>query len=179
MRPSPLWSSRRSGCVPSDRLQQRVPLAPFTTLGIGGPARWFARAGSIDEVSTSQGWAESQRMPLLVLGGGSNLVVADEGVDGLVLQVAITGVMVTRRGDDTIVSAGAGESWDALVALTVGHGLAGLECLSGIPGTVGGTPIQNVGAYGQEVAATIESVTAFDRSTRSTVVLAAKDCGFA
>ena len=90
--------------------------------------------------------------PLFVLGGGSNLVIADEGFDGLVLQVALRGVRAAVESEDTIVSAGAGELWDPLVDFTVSRGLAGIECLSGIPGTVGGTPIQNVGAYGQEVA---------------------------
>jgi len=156
-----------------------VPLAPLTTLGIGGPARWMTRAASMDDVAAAHEWAEERSLPLLVLGGGSNLVVADEGFDGLVLQVAVCGVRTTQRADDVTLSVGAGESWDAIVVLAVERGLAGVECLSGIPGTVGGTPIQNVGAYGQEVASVIESVTAFDRDERRCVVLSAAECEFA
>ena len=156
-----------------------VPLAPLTTLGVGGAARWFARAASAADVAAAQAWADARRLPLFVLGGGSNLVVADEGFDGLVLQVALSGVSTTQRDGDSLVRAGAGEPWDAVVAIAVARGLAGIECLSGIPGTVGGTPIQNVGAYGQEVATVIEFVTAFDRRERETIVLAASECGFA
>jgi len=156
-----------------------VPLAPLTTLGVGGAARWFARASSAADVAAAQAWADARRLPLFVLGGGSNLVVADEGFDGLVLQVALSGVSTTQRDGDSLVRAGAGEPWDAVVAISVERRLAGIECLSGIPGTVGGTPIQNVGAYGQEVATVIECVTAFDRRERETIVLAASECGFA
>jgi UDP-N-acetylmuramate dehydrogenase len=155
-----------------------VPLAPLTTLGIGGPARWITRAVSADDVAAAHEWAEERSLPLFVLGGGSNLVVADEGFDGLVLEVAVSGVTTAQRAEDVILSAGAGESWDALVAFAVERGLAGVECLSGIPGTVGGTPIQNVGAYGQEVSSVIESVTAFDRDEQRSVVLSAAECEF-
>ena len=102
-------------------------------------------------------------MPFFVLGGGSNLVVADEGFDGLVVHVDVRGSAHARDGEDALVTVGSGEPWDATVADCVARGLAGLECLSGIPGTVGGTPIQNVGAYGQEVAHRIERLTAYDR----------------
>jgi UDP-N-acetylmuramate dehydrogenase len=114
-----------------------------------------------------------------VLGGGSNLVISDEGFNGLVVQIAISGVKTHGEGEDVIVSAGAGESWDSLVESAVTLDLAGIECLSGIPGTVGGTPIQNVGAYGQEVATVIEWVAAFDRVKRAAVRLSRGDCGFA
>jgi UDP-N-acetylmuramate dehydrogenase len=134
---------------------------------------------SVSDVIAAHGWAAPRGAPLFVLGGGSNLVIADEGFDGLVLQVALRGVKAVVEGEDTIISAGAGEPWDPVVDFTVSRGLAGLECLSGIPGTVGGTPIQNVGAYGQEVASSIESVTAFDRREQRTVVLSASECGFA
>jgi UDP-N-acetylmuramate dehydrogenase len=156
-----------------------VPLAPLTTIGVGGQARWFARARSAADVAAAHEWADARGVPLFVLGGGSNLVVADEGFDGLVLQIALNGVHASTQGEDTIVRAGAGEPWDALVAFTVERGLAGVECLSGIPGTVGGTPIQNVGAYGQEVATVIDSVSAFDRKERRTVALTGPECGFA
>jgi UDP-N-acetylmuramate dehydrogenase len=168
----------RSG-EPSIRPQAGVPLAPFTTLGIGGPARWFVRATTIEEVAASHTWARGERLPLFVLGGGSNLVVADTGFNGLVVQVAIRGIDVTRHGWETILRAGAGEPWDDLVAAVVAQGLAGLECLSGIPGTVAGTPVQNVGAYGQEVAETIRELTVFDRHTARLTTLTGAECGFA
>ena len=159
-----------------ERLQEQVALAPFTTLGIGGPARWFVRATHVEHLLTA---SRSEGQPLFVLGGGSNLVVSDEGFNGLVLQIAIRGVNTTRDGEDVIVTAGAGESWDSLVESAVKQDLAGIECLSGIPGTVGGTPIQNVGAYGQEVATVIEWVAAYDRVKGAAVRLSREDCGFA
>ena len=158
-----------------ERVQERVPLAPFTTLGVGGPARWFARATHVDHLPA----ALEAEGALFVLGGGSNVVISDEGFGGLVLQIAIGGVSTTARAEDMMLTAGAGESWDALVAFAVKQNLAGIECLSGIPGTVGGTPIQNVGAYGQEVATVIEWVAAFDRVKRAAVRLSRDDCGFA
>jgi UDP-N-acetylmuramate dehydrogenase len=156
-----------------------VPLAPLCTLGIGGPARWLVRATSRDEVAAAYAWAADRGVPLFVLGGGSNVVIADEGVDGLVLHIALTGVEVSTAGADTLMTAGAGEAWDAVVAGAVTRGLAGVECLSGIPGTVGGTPIQNVGAYGQEVGHVIESLTAFDLHEQGMVRLDASECAFA
>jgi len=165
--------------VPFDRPEADVPLAPLSTLGVGGAARWFARATSVSDVIAAHGWAAARGAALFVLGGGSNLVIADKGFDGVVLQVALRGVKAAVEGEDTIVTAGAGELWDPLVDFTVSRELAGIECLSGIPGTVGGTPIQNVGAYGQEVASSIESVTAFDRREQRTVTLSASECGFA
>jgi UDP-N-acetylmuramate dehydrogenase len=164
------------GSDPMFRPQEHVPLAPMTTLGVGGAARWFAQAKRSEDVAAASAWRSA---PMFVLGGGSNLVVADEGFDGLVLQIAIDGMKVSIDGPDTIISAGAGESWDQLVEFAVTRQLAGIECLSGIPGTVGGTPIQNVGAYGQEVAAVIESVRTFDRVRGDTVRLSAAECGFA
>jgi UDP-N-acetylmuramate dehydrogenase len=160
-------------------LQPDVDLAPLTTLGIGGPARWFIPASTSDDVAAAHQWAVAQGVELFVLGGGSNLVIADEGFSGLVVHVAVRGVDFVHEGVDTVARAGAGEPWDDLVAATVQRGLAGLECLSGIPGSVGGTPVQNVGAYGQEVADTIERVTAFDRQQGCVVTLSNAECGFA
>jgi UDP-N-acetylmuramate dehydrogenase len=117
-------------------------------------------------------------VPVRVLGGGSNLVVADRGVDGLVLRVALRGVETREAGGDVLLTAGAGEPWDDLVRLAVARGWAGLECLSGIPGLVGATPIQNVGAYGQEVSQTITAVRAVDRASGAVVTLAPAACGF-
>jgi len=163
------------------RLEPRagVPLAPYSTLGVGGQARWFLRATSVAEIAAAHEWCAERRAPLFVLGGGSNLVIADEGIDGLVLQIASRGIDFMRDGGDTIVRARAGEPWDDIVAAAVARGLAGLECLSGIPGSAGGTPIQNVGAYGQEVSDTLTQVSVFDRRSGSTTSLDAVDCAFA
>jgi UDP-N-acetylmuramate dehydrogenase len=155
-----------------------VPLAPLTTLGIGGPAQWFMRATSPDDVEAAYQWSRDNSVSLFALGGGSNLVIADSGVNALVLQIAIRGRWFSPRRVDTVVRVGAGEPWDGIVAAAVAHGLSGLECLSGIPGSVGGTPIQNVGAYGQEVSETILDVTAFDTTTGHLTTLSSAECGF-
>jgi UDP-N-acetylmuramate dehydrogenase len=159
-------------------VREGVSLKRLGTLGVGGPARWFVRAEHADDVVAAHRWSEERGVPLFVLGGGSNLVVADEGVDALVLQVGLPGTTMTEASGDTLVHAGAGEPWDHVVERAVARGLAGVECLSGIPGTVGGTPIQNVGAYGQEVAETIERVTVFDREQRTLRALTATECVF-
>jgi UDP-N-acetylmuramate dehydrogenase len=158
--------------------QPRVPLAPLTTLRVGGPARWYLRASSADDVEAGCRWAAERGLPLFVLGGGSNLVVADTGVPGLVLHVAIEGMQTRVDRDDLLLDVGAGEPWDRVVAHVVEAGYAGMECLSGIPGLAGGTPIQNVGAYGQDIAAILERVTAFDTRTGALVDLSAADCRF-
>lgn len=155
-----------------------VPLAPLSTLGIGGRAEWYLRARTNDDVQQAHRWAADRELPLFVLGGGSNIVVSDNGVDGLVLHVAVDGETIGTQGPETVADVGAGEPWDPFVARMVRAGYAGLECLSGIPGYVGGTPIQNVGAYGQEVAQTIASVTALDRRTGELVSIPAAECGF-
>jgi UDP-N-acetylmuramate dehydrogenase len=148
-------------------------------MGVGGPARYFVEARDEDTVLDALEWAERHALPLRVLGGGSNLVVADEGVDGLVLKAALRRV-ATREGPGAVeVVAAAGEPWDPLVGSTVERGWAGLECLSGIPGLVGATPIQNVGAYGQEVSDTVIAVRAVERRTGRVVTLAPEECGFA
>jgi UDP-N-acetylmuramate dehydrogenase len=153
-------------------------MATLTTLGVGGPARWLVSVESAEDVRLAHAWARDRGVPVTVLAGGSNVVVADEGVDGLVLLMRGRGVSQVDEGDDVLVTAQAGEPWDDFVAATVEQGLAGLECLSGIPGTVGGTPIQNVGAYGQEVSAVVERVTVFDRLTTSLQPLTADACAF-
>ncbi len=157
---------------------EEVPLAPYTTFQIGGPARWFAEAVSEDDIAAGVAFAEERKLPLFILGGGSNLLVSDAGFSGLVLRIALRGIASTAENGRSIISAAGGEDWDALVAYAVAAGLAGVECLSGIPGTVGGTPVQNVGAYGQEVSQTIVTVRAFDRKIRQFVDLPASDCGF-
>ncbi len=161
-------------------LQENVPLAPFTTLQIGGPARFFVEARLLSDVQEAVRLAQSRSLPLFVLGGGSNLVISDAGWPGLVLKVAIAGI---ERMDDherrIQFAVGAGESWDDFVAQAVGANCAGVECLSGIPGSVGGTPVQNVGAYGQEVSNTIQSVEVFDLKDSQVRELCAEACGFA
>jgi UDP-N-acetylmuramate dehydrogenase len=154
------------------------PLAPLTTLGVGGPARWLIRARTVDDIERAHRWSTSRGVPLFVLGGGSNLVIADEGFDGLVVRIDVRGLEHVGNGEDTLVTAGAGESWDDTVADSVRRGLSGLECLSGIPGTVGGTPIQNVGAYGQEVSTSIDHLTAYDRHRGALCTLTGHECGF-
>ncbi len=204
-------------------IEENKPLAPFTTLGIGGPARWFAEAANEEEIAEAAAWAGEQGAPLFVLGGGSNLLVADAGFDGLVLRVGLRGITASTarekrslvsghdfsraikagnstralvpegcssedpsansnasdQSDQKIYRAAAGEDWERFVQRTLEDDCAGLECLAGIPGTVGGTPVQNVGAYGQEVASTIERVRAFDLHEHVFVEFAAAECGFA
>jgi len=157
---------------------EQVGLADHCTMGVGGPARYFVEARDEAAVLAAVQWARARRVPLHVLGGGSNLVVADEGVDGLVMKIALRGVD-TREADGTVeLTAAAGEPWDELVRRSVERGWAGLECLSGIPGLVGATPMQNVGAYGQEVSETVCAVRALDTSTGRIVALGNRECGF-
>jgi len=159
-------------------IQENIQLAPWTTLQVGGPARYFAEAHSEDDVREAIGFAEARHLPLFVLGGGSNLVVADSGWPGLVLKMAIGGVEVSVQEGGMLFEAGAGVEWDDFVASAVARNCAGVECLSGIPGSVGGTPVQNVGAYGQEVSDTIDSVRVLDLREQQTVVLSRQACGF-
>lgn len=164
---------------PPIKLQEKVPLAPYTTLGIGGPARFFCEAKTEDEVAETAKLAHDRGLPLFVLGGGSNLLVSDAGFDGLVMRVGVVGSMrESREGAHVLLEAGAGGNWDEFVRYTVDRGYAGIECLAGIPGDVGGTPVQNVGAYGQEVAETIVNVRAYDFESRTFVDLDHKACHF-
>ena len=157
------------------QMKENQPLAPFTTFGIGGPARWFVEAASEDEVAEAAAWARERGVALFVLGGGSNLLVSDAGFDGLVLRPALRGVELR----DEVFRVGAGEDWDSFVSVAVARGFAGVECLAGIPGTVGGTPVQNVGAYGQEVSSVIDRVRAFDLEKHAYVEFSVAECGFA
>ena len=154
------------------------PLAPLTTLELGGPAGSFVEAADEQTVIAALGWAKTHGLGVLPLGGGSNLVVGDAGFPGLVLRIGLRGVFYEAGDDITLVRAQAGEPWDALVSDTVDRGLAGLECLSGIPGLVGATPIQNVGAYGQEVAETIRVVRVVDRRSLQVSELSPERCAF-
>jgi UDP-N-acetylmuramate dehydrogenase len=155
-------------------LKENISLAPLTTFGIGGPARWFVEAASEEEVAETVRWAQERAIPLFVLGGGSNLLVADRGFDGLVLKIGLKGL--AQHGEQFRVAAG--EEWDGFVTVAVERGYQGVECLAGIPGTVGGTPVQNVGAYGQEVGSTVERVRCFDTVERSFQEFSCHQCHF-
>lgn len=159
-------------------IQENVPLAPLTTMGVGGKARCFVRATSISAVEQAVTFAHANDIPLFVLGGGSNLVVSDRGWNGLVLQLGILTLDEREHDGKVLFEVGAGVDWDDFVAECVSRNLAGVECLSGIPGSVGGTPVQNVGAYGQEVSETITSVLAFDLAENRVRELPADECGF-
>ncbi|MGB6802248.1 MAG: UDP-N-acetylmuramate dehydrogenase [Candidatus Sulfotelmatobacter sp.] len=162
-------------------LLENIPLAPLTTIEVGGPAKYFVEAGTIGEVQEAVAFAGFRNLPLFVLGGGSNLLVADSGWPGLVLKVSIQDID-QRSGHDedgrTLFDAGAGESWDKFVSHAVMARCAGVECLSGIPGSVGGTPVQNVGAYGQEVAETIAAVQVLDLKDNQVRELCPEACEF-
>jgi UDP-N-acetylmuramate dehydrogenase len=161
------------------QLQESISLAPLTTLQVGGAARYFVEAINAYEIREALDFAKTRSLPVFVLGGGSNLVISDQGWPGLVLKIGILGINHRHGNDQTAYfDAGAGEDWDGFVAAAVMHHCSGIECLSGIPGSVGGTPVQNVGAYGQEVSQTIESVTALDRTTGEEVEIEREDCGF-
>ncbi|MFF9205534.1 UDP-N-acetylmuramate dehydrogenase [Streptomyces sp. NPDC014986] len=151
-----------------------APLAPLTTFRLGGPATRLVTATTDDEVIAVVRDADDSGTPLLIIGGGSNLVIGDKGFDGTALVIATRGFTL----DGTRLELAAGEVWTDAVARTVEAGLAGIECLAGIPGSAGATPIQNVGAYGQEVSATITEVVAYDRRARETVVLGNEACAF-
>ena len=169
-------------------ISPRIALSAYTTLGVGGPVGRFIEATSDDELVAAVRGADRDGDPVLVLGGGSNLVVADDGFPGTVIRVATKGVRVgdhsgpNGSGPDgarsLAVTAAAGETWDHLVERAVAERLSGIECLAGIPGLAGATPIQNVGAYGQDVAQTIVAVRAFDRRGDEVITLSSADCGF-
>ncbi|HEX8710993.1 MAG TPA: UDP-N-acetylmuramate dehydrogenase [Terracidiphilus sp.] len=159
-------------------IKENQTLAPMTTLGVGGAARWFAEAANEGDVAEATAWASDRNVPLLVLGGGSNLVVSDAGFEGLVLHICLRGVAAEEKGSDQLYRVAAGEDWDAFVTRAVSENCAGVECLAGIPGTAGGTPVQNVGAYGQEVAPVVDRVRALDLAGREFVEFSAADCGF-
>ena len=157
-------------------VDENVPLAPHTTLKVGGPARFLARASTEEQIIDALEFARKRACPVFILGGGSNVLISDSGFPGLVLKIELPGI---REEPDGSISAAAGEEWDAFVRHCVDRNLAGIECLSGIPGTVGGTPVQNVGAYGAEVGEVIARVRVLDRTNASILNLSGNDCGFA
>jgi UDP-N-acetylmuramate dehydrogenase len=161
-------------------IQEKVSLAPMTTFGIGGPARFFTQAENAEQLVQALDFAARSDLATFILGGGSNLLVSDRGFDGLVIKMASRGVKLVGQDASTAeIAAAAGEDWESFVAFCIDRKLAGVECLSGIPGLIGGTPIQNVGAYGQDVSETIVSVSALDRRDHTIRTLQNDQCGFA
>ena len=162
-------------------VQENIPLASQTTFRVGGPARFFVEAKSPADVNEAVAYSRKNNLSLFVLGGGSNLLISDSGWPGLVLKIAMTGIErhpgLADKGK-ILFDVGAGESWDDFVAYAISADCAGIECLSGIPGSVGGTPVQNVGAYGQEVAETIESVGVVDLKDGQIRELCLEACEF-
>ncbi len=159
-------------------IRENVPLAPLTTLGVGGPARYFVEATEEGRLGEALEWGSRRALPLFVLGGGSNVLVSDAGFNGLVIHVALRGIHPDPAAAG-IVTVAAGEDWDDFVRWSVEHQLWGIECLSGIPGSVGATPVQNVGAYGQEVAAVIQSARVLERYGGNISELSRAECAFA
>jgi len=159
-------------------MNSEVTLAPLTNLELGGKARYFLEIENTEIARDAIRWARRHDLPLAVIAGGSNVVVADAGWPGLVLRVAMRGMALEREGDVVRVTAAAGEPWDDLVTGCVGDGLAGIECLAGIPGSVGATPIQNVGAYGQEVSEVVENVQVLDLMSLEVRSFSGGECGF-
>ena len=164
--------------MPSLEIQEHVALAPYTTLGLGGPARWLIPCWDEQELIEAASWARQRELPMLVLGGGSNLVIPDAGFDGVVLHLRMQSLQIEMDSTGATITAEAGEPWDDLVRAAVERGLSGIECLSGIPGSTGATPIQNVGAYGQEVSETIQSVETLEITTLRKRTFSAADCKF-
>ena len=156
-------------------LLKDVLLASHSVFKIGGPAKYFCEVNNKEELIEVVGWAKAKKLPIFVLGGGSNILVADEGFPGLVIKNSIGGI--TEKGG-ALITVGAGEDWDKFVEFAVSRNLAGIECLSGIPGTVGAAPVQNIGAYGQSAAETIESLEALDLETDKELFFGKSDCEF-
>ena len=159
-------------------LEEDILLQPFTTFHIGGPARFFVRVETTAELLEALAFAKEKNLPLFILGGGSNVLIAEEGFPGLVIKIELRGISFTDRGEKVEAIVAAGEVWDVFVEKVVAEGFFGIENLSGIPGTVGGTPIQNVGAYGAEVGQIIQWVEAVDTKSGELVTLSNGDCHF-
>jgi UDP-N-acetylmuramate dehydrogenase len=167
-----------SHSAPSITVQQNVRLSAFTTIGLGGNARYFVSCQTLDQVCEALGFAHDRNLRVHVLGGGSNVVFADNGFEGLVIRIELKEVSFSAKDEAVLVTAAGGEEWDTFVQQCIAADLAGIECLAGIPGFVGATPIQNVGAYGQEVCQTIVSVKAIDRQSHKIIEFTNADCRF-
>jgi UDP-N-acetylmuramate dehydrogenase len=161
-------------------IHTNIPLKNLTTMKLGGPAQFFAEAHTVQELNEVYADAEAKNVPIFILGGGSNVIAHDEGFKGLVLRIKIPGFEVVSDDlNSTTIKVGAGEIWDDIVKRTVDMRLSGIEAMSAIPGTIGAAPVQNVGAYGQEIADTLVSLEAYDSTTHAIVTLQNADCGFA
>lgn len=185
--PSPSFGANDSfhpHFLPPMTIQEHIPLASYTTFKIGGPARFFCHATSDADVVEAVTFARTQKVPIFILGGGSNILIGDEGFDGLVIHMGMMGIeQKTSKGmlpgkERVLLSAAAGEQWDTFVEYAVERGLYGIENLSAIPGTVGAAPVQNIGAYGTEASETIFSVHALETTTMSFVELSNDQCQF-
>ena len=160
----------------TEHIRENIPLSQYTTIGLGGPARFFLSVTSQRMVKEGLQFAVQKKLPVRIIGGGSNIIVADAGFPGLIIHIALEGMTFTSDGDSALVTAAAGESLDRFVQACIERGLAGMECLSGIPGSIGAVPIQNVGAYGQEISETMVSLRALDRQSLRSVELSAPEC---
>ncbi len=171
----------RSGVyyIISMNIQQNIPLAPLTTIRVGGPAQEYIACSTQEDVIAALSYAQEKSLPIHILGGGSNTIFSDTGFTGLVIHIQTKGIASQADGNGVLLTAQAGEDWDAVVQYAVAQNLTGLECMSGIPGSCGGTPFQNVGAYGAEVAQVIEYVDVLDRETKQPVRFSNEECKFA
>lgn len=160
-------------------IHTNIPLKNFTTMKLGGNAKYFIEARSPADIAAAFAKAKAESLPVFVLGTGSNVIAHDEGFNGIILRVRISGFdVISDTASTTTVRLGAGEDWDAIVKRTVDMNLSGIEAMSAIPGTVGATPVQNVGAYGQEIADTLQAVEAYDGQTGNMVTLTNEQCEF-
>lgn len=167
---------KKSGIALS--IRENVPLAPYTTLGVGGPARFLASIKHEDQIPEALEFARVHACPVFILGGGSNVLVSDSGFSGLIVRMEIRGIQPLDDDNSEFVSVAAGETWDGFVQRCVDQNLAGVECLSGIPGTVGAAPVQNIEAYGQEISDVILSIRALELETNGIEELSGRDCRF-
>ncbi len=159
-------------------IRENVPLSAFTTFGVGGPARFFARVSSEEEAAHALAFALDKGLPLFVLGAGSNVLMSDDGFPGMVILNRIRGFAFEQAGNSVLVRAGGGEDWQDFTDRCIEEGWQGVECLAGIPGTVGASPVQNIGAYGQEVSRIITQVRCLETATGKAATFANKECAF-
>jgi UDP-N-acetylmuramate dehydrogenase len=160
------------------RIEENHPLASLTTFNVGGPARYYVSVRSEAAFLEALNFAKSRGIPIFILGGGSNILVSDTGFDGLVIRNRIKGVTSRTEGDTSWVHVGSGEDWQGFVDWCVSEKLQGVECLAGIPGTVGASPVQNIGAYGQEVSETIFEIRALEVDTGKPILFSNEACSF-